>query len=593
MKKIFVRRSVAAVASAGLLLVGIPLTTAPAQAQTEACALGATCQGELSGNLGAGSYLLKMPEKFNGTVMVFAHGYRFSVPVPAAFDAAIGGPTNPAYARISVPALAAGFGTDVAYQALNTPELAPSPAVEAQLLAQGYALAGIGYARQGWSVAEGVEAGTSLIRTINAGLVPGKKRIVTWGNSMGANIAAVLAEQNPRQVSGLIGNCGAFAGPERLLDNAMTLLFSWKTLLAPNLKLVNYTPGTAGYVEALTDVATIGQLARGVAAGQPASPATSLPIASANMLGSLMAGLPTKSREYDGLTVNPIVAVLEQNPQIGPGLAPGAAIAQGFSPVSGGASSAAAMLQNAGSAAFLGILARYDLEMRARQALQLPPSANANFTDNVPVRYSALLSSEQRGEFDTTMNARFENGTNIMLGLLDSSVGNPAVRFQANPAVVQFVRALPTPRGTYNQPAVLVTTTYDAVTPDGNQGMYANLLERSWKRQGTKAGLNKIVSLYTIPPADGYTQFAPGAKAPDAAASEAASNSGVGHCQFEALGNGVQVVNSVAVLNRLMNAKTQKQIAAARRLGFNTPGVNSDREYVPDALKRPLLTAAR
>jgi len=591
MKKTFMRRTVAAVASAGLLLVGIPLTTAPAQAQTEACALGATCQGELPGTLGTGSYLLKMPEKFNGTVMMFAHGYRFSVPVPAAFAAAIGGPTNPNYARISVPALAAGFGTDVAFQALNTPELATSPEVEAQLLAQGYALAGIGYARQGWSVAEGVETGTNLINAINTGLVPGKKRIVAWGNSMGANIAAVLAEQNPRQVSGLLGNCGAYAGPERLLDNAMTLLFSWKTLLAPSLKLANYTPGNAGYVEALTDVGTIGGLARGVVAGQPTSPVTNLPIASANMLGSLMAGYPTKSREYDGLTVNPIVGVLEANPEVGPSLAPGAASAQGYSPVTAGASSAAAMLQNAGAAAFLGIMARYDLEMRARQALQLPPSVNANFTNNVPVRYAALLSSEQRGEFDSTINVRFENGTNIMLGLLDASTGNPAVRYEANPAVVEFVRSLPTPKGTANQPTVLLTTTYDVTTPDGNQGMYANLLERSWKRQGKKAGLNKIVPLYTIPPADGYTKFAPGGRAPDVAASEAASNSGVGHCQFQDLGNGVQVVNSVSVLNRLMNAKTQKQVAAARRLGFNTPGVNNDREYVPDALKAPLATA--
>jgi len=591
MKKSFMRRSVAAVASLGMVLVGIPLATTPAQAQVEACALGATCQGELPGTFGTGSYLLKMPEKFNGTVMVFAHGYRFSVPVPAAFDAAIGGPSNPYYARISVPALAAGFGTDVAYQALNTPELATSPAVEAQLLSQGYALAGIGYARQGWSVAEGVEAGEGLIRTIGAGLVPGQKRIVTWGNSMGANIAAVLAERNPKRVSGLIGNCGAFAGPEQLLNNAMTLLFSWKALLAPNLKLVNYTPGNAGYVEALTDVATIGQLARGVGEGQTTAP-TGLPIASANMLGSLMAGFPTKSREYDGLTVNPIIDVLSANPAIGPGLAPGAATAQGYSPVAAGASSAAAMLQNAGAAAFLGILARYDLEMRARQALQLPPSVNANFTDNVPVRYSQLLSSEQRGEFDIVMNARFPDGTNIMLGQLDASVGNPAVRFQANPAVAQFVRSLPTPKGTYNQPTVLLTTTYDVTTPDGNQGMYANLLERSWKRQGKKAGLNKIVPLYTIPPADGYTKFAPGAKGPDAAASIAASNSGVGHCQFQDLDNGVQVVNSVQVLNRLMNAKTQKQVAAARRLGFNTPGVNIDRDYRPDALKRPLATAA-
>jgi len=140
---------------------------------------------------------------------------------------------------------------------------------------------------------------------------------------------------------------------------------------------------------------------------------------------------------------------------------------------------------------------------------------------------------------------------------------------------------------------VLMTTTFDDVTPAGNQRMITNQLERSWKKKGKKAGLNKIVSLYTIPPVDGYTQFDPGARGPNAAASRAASNSGVGHCQFDALDNGIQIVNSVSVLNRLMNAKTQKQVAAARRLGYNTPGVNSDRLYTPDPLKNPLATAAR
>ena len=591
MKKVLVRRSLAAVMSVGLVAVGIPLATAPAQAQVEACALGATCEGQVPTTLGTGSYTIKMPQKFNGTVMMYAHGYRFSVPLPAALAAAAGVASSPNYERIQNPAFAATFGSDVAFRALNTPNVAPSAAAEAQLLAQGYALAGIGYPRQGWSVAEGVLVGESIMRSIRSGLVKDTKRVVTWGNSMGANIAATIAERNPKRINGFLGGCGAYAGPEALLGNAMTLLFAWKTLLAPNLKLANYAPGQAGFAQALTDIGTIGQIAAGVAAGQANSQATGIPVGQANMLGSLLAGYPTNSREYDGITVNPIVAQLAANPAIGQVSAPGAALAQGFSPVTAGQNSAAAMLQNAVEAAALGVFVRYDLEQRARTALNLAPTANANFTDNVPVRYSALLSSEQRGEFLDTMNSRFPNGTDIMLGQLDASIGNPAIRYAANPDVVNWLRALPGPKGTYAQPTVLMTTSSDVVTPAGNQGMYANLLERSWKKQGAKAGLNKIVSIYTVPPADGYTKFDPGAKTPNAAASRAASNSGVGHCQFELLDNSVQVVNAVTTLNRLMNAKTQKQIAAARRLAFNTPGVNSDRDFVPDALKRPLATA--
>jgi pimeloyl-ACP methyl ester carboxylesterase len=586
MKKTLMRRSVAAAASLGLVLAGIPLISTPAQAQVEACAPGATCQGELPGTLGTGSYLLKMPEKFNGTVLMFSHGYRFSVPIPLALNSAIGGVDNPNYQRISVPLLAATpLQNATAFQALNTAEVAPRPEVEAQLLAQGYALAGVGRARQGWSIAEGVEAGENLLRTINGGLVPGKKRVAVWGNSLGANISATIAERNPRAVSGLIGNCGAFAGPERLLANAMTLLFTWKTLLAPNLKLVNYAPGDAGYAQALTDVLTVAQIAAAVGTGNPVAP-TGIPTPNANMLGSLMAGLPTKGEVFDGQTVNPLV-----DERFGGN--PIAAFAGGVIPPSAGGSSSLAMLSNSVQNAALGVFVRHDLEMRARQALQLPASANANFTDNVPVRYAELLSPEQRGEFDFVINNGFPNGTNVMLGRLDASIGNPEVRFAANPDVVNWVRSLPGPKGTYNQPTVLLTTTYDVVTPEGNQGMFTNMLNRSWKQKGKRGGLNRIVSLYTVPSPDGYTKFAPGALRPDDPASIAANVSGEGHCQFIKLGNGIQIVNSVSVLNRLMNAKTPKQVAAARRLGFNTPGVNNDRLYAPEALKNPLATAAR
>jgi pimeloyl-ACP methyl ester carboxylesterase len=593
MKRTLMRRSIAVVASAGLVFVGIPLTTAPAQAQTEACALGATCDGVVSGALGDSPYQIRMPEKFNGTVMLFSHGYRFGVPVPAAFA----GPTalnligNPNYTATQVPGLAANFGTDTAFAGNNNPQVAPNEKVAANLLAQGYALVGAGYARQGWAVAEGVEAGENLIRLVNSGAVPRTKQIVTWGESMGGNISVVLAERNPKRVAGVLPLCGAFSGPVELFSSAMTALFTWKALATPNLKIANYAAGPAGYAQAMGDLGTVlgalGQISAGQLNPQSLSPA-GVPYLQANLLGGLMAGLPTKSAVYDGESLNPaIVTDFGGNPS--------AASAAGYSPVTAGASTAVAMLQNIGSAAALGILGRYELEQRARTALQLAPTDNANFNDNVPVRYSRLLSDEQRGEFGDILNASplVPNLLNVMVDKLDASVGDTSFRYAANPAVVQFVRSLPSPKGTYSQPIVMMTTTYDPVTPDGNQGMLTNLLEASYKKQGRKAGLNKIVSMYTIPAEGGYTKFAPGGLTPDTAASLAANVSGEGHCQFMKLGDGVQLTNAVQVLNRMMNAKTQKQVAAARRLGFNTPGVNNDRAYRPDALKRPLATAAR
>ena len=64
--------------------------------------------------------------------------------------------------------------------------------------------------------------------------------------------------------------------------------------------------------------------------------------------------------------------------------------------------------------------------------------------------------------------------------------------------------------------------------------------------------------------------------------------SGVGHCNWT-IGNGVQVVNGITALNRLVAAKSAKQIKAINRLMWATPGVNSDGAFVPEPLKRPAL----
>jgi hypothetical protein len=105
-----------------------------------------------------------------------------------------------------------------------------------------------------------------------------------------------------------------------------------------------------------------------------------------------MAGLPTVSPTYDGVTVNPAVATL--------GTA--GALAGGYSPLSSGQSAAAAMLQNVAAAAALGIMGQYELEQRVRLIGGLAPTDSANFTSNVGVNYSELLSPEQRGEFGDT-----------------------------------------------------------------------------------------------------------------------------------------------------------------------------------------------
>ena len=86
-----------------------------------------------------------------------------------------------------------------------------------------------------------------------------------------------------------------------------------------------------------------------------------------------------------------------------------------------------------------------------------------------------------------------------------------------------------------------------------------NKLTASYAKQNKNTrGMFKAAEFYTIPPADGYTKFAPGAKAPSAALSVAAlGNSGVGHCIYTP----EQTLKAVVALNKMVNAKTAKKVA--------------------------------
>ena len=561
------RRVTAVVAAVGLALVSVPASIPAAQADDHACGLGEVCTGALTGALGDSPYQIVMPPKFNGTVLLYSHGYRIAQPVPAAIGTALGMDKAPYYSATTVPGVGAAFvGNDIA-------QVAPSAEVAAGLLGQGYALAGAGYAQQGWAVAEGVEAGENLIRYINGGGIKGTKQILAWGDSMGSVVTQALVQRNPGKIAGTNPRCGALAGPEAAFDTAQTVLYTWKTLIDPTLKGSNYSAGAAGYAEAVGDLAKIFGTINAVATGQATVSSAGYPIALANLLSGLLAGLPTVSSTYDGVTVNPAVATL--------GTA--GALAGGYSPLSSGQSAAAAMLQNVAGAAALGIMGQYELEQRVRVIGGLAPTDSANFTSNVGVNYSELLSPEQRGEFGDTFATAGPGVLDAMLAALAAGERTPA-----NPVAVKIVQGLPSAEAVYGKPMVLLTDTYDPVTPAGNAGEFFEGVRESKKgKQAEKRGNFKAVSYYAIPPADGWTRFEEGAKSPSGALSAAAlGGSGVGHCAFTT----DQSVGSIAALEALLKASSAKQIAAAKRVGYQVGGINKDRLYQPPALKNPAAT---
>ena len=141
------------------------------------------CVGELNG----AAYEIVMPDTWNGSLLLYSHGYRPAQPFPPNFEAVV--TTAP-----PVP------GWDSGDQALGE-----------SLLERGYALAGSAYAKNGWAVEDGVLAGEELYAFFTE-QVGTPKRVYVWGDSMGGLVTQTLAERHPEWVDGAAPLCGVMAG---------------------------------------------------------------------------------------------------------------------------------------------------------------------------------------------------------------------------------------------------------------------------------------------------------------------------------------------------------------------------------------------
>ena len=201
---------------------------------------GAQCTGEIDG----AKYSIKLPKQWNGTLLLYSHGYRFAQPAPPDF-----GPIS-TDAQVSSTD-SDGTGTD---------------AVSQQLLAAGYALAGSSYKSNGWAVADGVKAGQDLHAEF-VKLVGMPKRTYVWGDSLGGLITEIIAEQNPTWVDGAAPMCGAVAGPNYNFDVALDVAYAVKALIDPALKLTGYTSATDAANNWKTAAAAVIKAAGDVAGG--------------------------------------------------------------------------------------------------------------------------------------------------------------------------------------------------------------------------------------------------------------------------------------------------------------------------------------
>ncbi len=159
----------------------------------------------LTGTIGGAAYKIEVPAPWNGTLVLYSHGY------------VAPGQTNPA--------------TDVG-----------DPITGAWLLDHGYALAGSSYSSTGWALQQAFQDQTALLDFF-ASKVGRPTRTIAWGHSLGGIITAGLVQKYPQRFAGALPMCGVLAGGVGTWNQSLDSAFAFKALLAPDsaLQLVHIT----------------------------------------------------------------------------------------------------------------------------------------------------------------------------------------------------------------------------------------------------------------------------------------------------------------------------------------------------------------
>jgi len=495
MKKTRILSILSASALVSMVVVGIPSAAHAAGPLCDGKVPITSCQGATSDSA---PYVMQVPANFNGTLVLYSHGYRPNVPIPA-----------------GIP----GYG---GYTVTNTPQPGPlvggkDTSVIAYLLGHGYAVAGSGFARQGWNADSAIATDAELIGAFKTQF-PTTKHVVAWGESLGGYITQGLAEKYPNLVDAVAPMCMAENLPAELTE-AGDFLWGFKTLFDPSIKGGNYSAGAAGYAEAMGDLVKVftalGKLQAGISTGvwPDTSSATGkalatagVPSRSALLLLGLMAGLPTQSAHFDSIS--------------GPDGALKVTFPLAVSP-------ALAILENGATAAALAVLVTQDVEQQAGGAV----------FDNTKTDYAARVVNER-----VVFNAALSGNTAIdaLLGAL-SPLNPGAPRAVGNPAAIAKMNGLLMHSDVVNVPTITMVGVADPVTSAGASMRLANQYADQYAAEKAKAYSDyaktheynppkkKLISIWSTTPA-AYTTFT-SAGAP---ITTTAAAPGTNHCNFTA-----------------------------------------------------------
>jgi pimeloyl-ACP methyl ester carboxylesterase len=159
----------------------------------------------ITGTLPDGAtYLIEVPSPWNGTLLLYSHGY------------VIPGFSNPAQ--------------DVG-----------DPATGAFLLANGFALAGSSYATTGWAIHEALPDQIAVLTAFHHA-VGQPIRTIAWGHSLGGMVTAGLIQRFPDRFDAALPMCGVLSGGVGTWNQALDSAFAFNTIIAgDSLQVVNIT----------------------------------------------------------------------------------------------------------------------------------------------------------------------------------------------------------------------------------------------------------------------------------------------------------------------------------------------------------------
>ena len=153
---------------------------------------------DVSGEINGAPYRIVVPATWNGTLLVYAHGYRDKADHPGEVDN-------------------------------RNADIAPNAALIPALLAQGYALAGSAYRDNGWEVEGGIQDTKDLAVYFKENLAK-PDRTILWAFSLGTVIALDSMERFHGIYDGALCACAVGAGATQTWDGGADFTLAYDTV---------------------------------------------------------------------------------------------------------------------------------------------------------------------------------------------------------------------------------------------------------------------------------------------------------------------------------------------------------------------------